>query len=419
MERVKAKKILIVGLLMIASGWVGLLIGEQKVRLAFKNWKPSILINKESPVDLGRGGKEADLSLFWKVWERVSVLYVDKTALDPKKMIDGAISGMVASLGDPYTVYLPVKQNQETKQDLGGYFEGVGIQLGYKDGNLVVVAPLDGTPAQRAGVKAGDFILRIRDDKKGIDRDTVGITLPEAVNIIRGEKKTVVRLMLSRKDEEKPFEVSLTRETINVKSVTLEYKEQGEKTVAWIKLTRFGDKTQDEWNSAVSEIINHSPKVAGVVLDLRGNPGGYLEGAVYVAGEFLSAGRVVVIQQTGDGSRQEEKIERNGRLLDTKLTIVVNEGSASASEILAGALKDYKRAKVVGVKSFGKGSVQQPEDFGDGSGVHVTIAKWLTPTGAWIDKNGITPDFVVEMPTDGNDDTADPQLDKAIDVLLK
>ena len=415
----KARKILIIGFLMIASGWVGMLIGEQKIKVAFKNWKPSVIVSKESPLDLGRGGKEADFALFWKVWDRVSALYVDKTALDPKKMIDGAISGMVASLGDPYTVYLPVTQNQETKQDLGGYFEGVGIQLGYKDGNLVVVAPLDGTPAHRAGVKAGDFILRIKDEKKNVDRDTAGITLPEAVNIIRGEKKTAVELTLLRDGDNKPFEVSLIRETINVKSVTVEFKEQGDKTIAWIKLTRFGDKTQDEWNAVVSDIVNHNPEIAGVVLDVRSNPGGYLEGSVYVASEFLPPGRVVVTQQAGDGSQIQEKVSRNGRLINTKLTVIVNEGSASASEILAGALKDYKRAKVVGVKSFGKGSVQQPEDFGDGSGIHVTIAKWLTPSGTWIDKNGITPDFIVEMPTDGGDDTADPQLEKAIDTVLK
>jgi len=416
---VKARKILIIGFLMIASGWVGMLIGEQKIKVAFKNWKPSVIVSKESPLDLGRGGKEADFALFWKVWDRVSALYVDKTALDPKKMIDGAISGMVASLGDPYTVYLPVTQNQETKQDLGGYFEGVGIQLGYKDGNLVVVAPLDGTPAHRAGVKAGDFILRIKDEKKNVDRDTAGITLPEAVNIIRGEKKTAVELTLLRDGDNKPFEVSLIRETINVKSVTVEFKEQGDKTIAWIKLTRFGDKTQDEWNAVVSDIVNHNPEIAGVVLDVRSNPGGYLEGSVYVASEFLPPGRVVVTQQAGDGSQIQEKVSRNGRLINAKLTVIVNEGSASASEILAGALKDYKRAKVVGVKSFGKGSVQQPEDFGDGSGIHVTIAKWLTPSGTWIDKNGITPDFIVEMPTDGGDDTADPQLEKAIDTVLK
>ena len=415
----KARKILIIGFLMIASGWVGMLIGEQKIKVAFKNWKPSVIVSKESPLDLGRGGKEADFALFWKVWDRVSALYVDKTALDPKKMIDGAISGMVASLGDPYTVYLPVTQNQETKQDLGGYFEGVGIQLGYKDGNLVVVAPLDGTPAHRAGVKAGDFILRIKDEKKNVDRDTAGITLPEAVNIIRGEKKTAVELTLLRDGDNKPFEVSLIRETINVKSVTVEFKEQGDKTIAWIKLTRFGDKTQDEWNAVVSDIVNHNPEIAGVVLDVRSNPGGYLEGSVYIASEFLPPGRVVVTQQAGDGSQLQEKVSRNGRLINTKLTVIVNEGSASASEILAGALKDYKRAKVVGVKSFGKGSVQQPEDFGDGSGIHVTIAKWLTPSGTWIDKNGITPDFIVEMPTDGGDDTADPQLEKAIDTVLK
>jgi carboxyl-terminal processing protease len=222
-------------------------------------------------------------------------------------------------------------------------------------------------------------------------------------------------LTLLRTGSDKPFTVDLTRDTINVKSVTVEYKERNGKKIAWIKLTRFGDKTQEEWNGVVTDIISQNLKVEGVVLDLRNNPGGYLNGAVYIAGEFLGVGKTVVTAQSGDGEKEVNKVDRNGRLLQEKLVVLINEGSASASEILAGALKDYKRAKIVGMKSFGKGSVQQPEDFPDGSGIHVTIAKWLTPSGSWIDKNGISPDIEVKMPEDTNDDTADPQLDKALE----
>ena len=198
-----------------------------------------------------------------------------------------------------------------------------------------------------------------------------------------------------------------------VKSVLVEYKEKA----AWVKLSRFGDKTREEWGEAVNQLASlPESELKGVILDLRNNPGGYLEMATYIAGEFLPAGKNVVTQQYGDGSKLESAVDRNGRLLKVKLVVLVNQGSASAAEILAGALQDYKRAKVVGETSFGKGSVQQPEDFPDGSGVHITVAKWLRPSGEWIDKVGVTPDVVVEMP-EGKDDTSDPQLEKAMEML--
>ncbi|OGD01336.1 hypothetical protein A2972_02630 [Candidatus Amesbacteria bacterium RIFCSPLOWO2_01_FULL_47_33] len=413
-----SRKLLIVGTLVIASGWVGFWMGQRKLTFEFKNWRPAVVLNKSSVVR--SGPEEVDFSLFWTVWDKVSAEYVDKSAVDGKKMVDGAISGMVSALGDPYTVYLPAQQNKESKEDLGGAFEGVGIQLGYKDNRLAIVAPLDGTPAHRAGVKAGDFILHIKDEKKRLDRSTDGLTLPEAVKMIRGEGGTTVELTLARAGQEDPFKVELTREIIVVKSVTVEYPDSGGGKIAWIKLNRFGDRTREEWNAVVGELADKED-IDGVVLDLRNNPGGYLEMSVYIAGEFLSPGKTVVGQQYGDGTKTDTKVDRNGRLLKQRLAVLVNEGSASASEILAGALQDHKRAKVVGVKSFGKGSVQQPDDFPDGSGVHITIAKWLRPSGEWIDKIGITPDEVVEWEPEGDaavSDADDPQLKKAIELIL-
>ena len=413
-----SRKLLIVGTLVIASGWVGFWMGQKKLTFEFKNWRPAVVLNKSSVVR--SGPEEVDFSLFWTVWDKVSAEYVDKSAVDGKKMVDGAISGMVSALGDPYTVYLPAQQNKESKEDLGGAFEGVGIQLGYKDNRLAIVAPLDGTPAHRAGVKAGDFILHIKDEKKRLDRSTDGLTLPEAVKMIRGEGGTTVELTLARAGQEDPFKVELTREIIVVKSVTVEYPDSGGGKIAWIKLNRFGDRTREEWNAVVGELADKED-IDGVVLDLRNNPGGYLEMSVYIAGEFLSPGKTVVGQQYGDGTKTDTKVDRNGRLLKQRLAVLVNEGSASASEILAGALQDHKRAKVVGVKSFGKGSVQQPDDFPDGSGVHITIAKWLRPSGEWIDKIGITPDEVVEWEPEGDaavSDADDPQLKKAVELIL-
>lgn len=394
-------------------------MGERKLNISFANWKPAIVFNKSST--LVNGPADADFAMFWTVWDRVSQLYVDKSAIDSKKMVDGAIAGMVAAIGDPYTTYLTEEQNRESKEDLGGAFEGVGIQLGFKDQRLAVIAPLDGTPAVAAGVKPGDLILKIVDKVNKIDQVTDGMSVPEAVKIIRGPKGSQVSLTLLREGVEKPFDVDLTRDTILVKSVTLNWIDRPEeKKIAWVKLSRYGDRTQEEWTEIVGELANLPVnQLEGIVLDLRNNPGGYLEIAAYLTGEFIKSGKLVVAQQYGDGSRIENKVDRNGRLLSTPLVVVVNEGSASAAEIMAGALQDHKRARVVGVKTFGKGSVQQPEDFADGSGVHVTVARWLRPSGEWLDKIGITPDVEVtwEEPTDVTDYSQDPQVSKAVELL--
>ncbi|KKR91010.1 MAG: Carboxyl-terminal protease [Candidatus Woesebacteria bacterium GW2011_GWA1_41_13b] len=383
---------------LVLAAYGGFLTGEGKLKWSFANYKPAVIYNRETPRNLN-----ADFAMFWQVWDKLNEQYVDKTALDPEKMVDGAISGMVGSLDDPYTVYLPPQQNKEAKDDLNGAFEGVGIQLGFKEKALSVVTPIAGTPADKAGVKSGDLILHIKDEIKKIDKDTTGMTLPEAVNIIRGKKGTEVELTLGREGEEKPMVLKLQRETIVIKSATVEI--QG--GVAILKLNKFGDRTQEEWTTAVDEVV--SKNVKGVVLDMRFNPGGYLDGAVWIAGEFLPAGKLVVSQQYGDGTKTDNKVSRIGRLLKTPLVVVVNEGSASAAEILAGALRDHNRAKIVGVKTFGKGSVQQPEDFDNGAGIHITVARWLRPNGEWIDKKGIEPDTKVEED--------DKQLQSAIKLL--
>lgn len=423
----KFRNFFLVAVLMAFSGWVGMWIGQERLKLSFVNWKPTVLVSRQPA--FSSNPSEADFAMFWRVWDTVSKLYVDKSDLNAEKMIDGAISGMVSAIGDPYTVYLPPQQNKEAKEDLGGAFEGVGIQLGYVDKQLAVVTALDGTPAFRAGVKSGDLILRIQDEKQKIDRQTDGISLAEAVKLIRGTKGTVVKLTMYRKGQDKPFDLNLVRDTIVVRSVTSEYipvdeNKSGGEQVAWIKLTRFGDRTKDEWMAIVADVSEKCAKKGknckGLILDLRNNPGGYLDMAVYTAGEFLKPGQLVVSQQYGDGTKEENKVDRNGRLLDMPVVVLVNEGSASASEILAGALQDHKRAKVVGVKSFGKGSVQKPEDFANGSGIHVTIAKWLRPSDDWIDKKGITPDVVIEASeaTDSAKITDDKQLMKAVETLL-
>lgn len=414
------KRLLNIAVVVLAA-YVGFLFGEKRLELSYKNWQPSVTYNRQSILDQAKS-RQGDFSQFWVVWDKLSSEYVDKSALDPDKMIQGAITGMVSSLGDPYTMYLPVTQNKAAKEDLGGAFGGVGIQLGFKDKQMVVMSPLDGSPAAKAGVKAGDLILKIVDGKKNISKSTTGMNLQEAVNDIRGEIGSKVTLSLYRDGVDNPFDVTLTRDTIVVKSVTLNFdKSKNGKPVADLKLSEFGDRTQSEWNDAVDKITSkcgdNGNNCSGVVLDLRNNPGGYLETAVYIAGEFLSPGKLVVTQQYGDGSKMDHKVDRNGRLLNNKMVVMVNGGSASAAEILSGSLQDQRRARIVGEQSFGKGSVQQPEDFPDGSGMHITIAKWLLPSGNWVDKRGITPDIKIAADQNNTDPTKDIQLDKAIDSL--
>jgi len=363
-------------------------------------------------VDNKAAEKNIDFSLFWETWDKVEQKFIDKKKLDPKKMFYGAIKGMVASLDDPYTFFLTPDENKQSKDDLGGRFEGIGAQLGMKDNRVIVVAPLKNSPAEKAGVKAGDFINKVDGNS------TKEWSLTYAVSKIRGPKGTKVKLTLER--EGKELEITITRDQINVPSVELSY----EKNIAILKLNQFGENTVDEWNKAIFEIKNKwlKKEVKGMVLDLRDNPGGYLEGSVYLASEFLPMGKVVVRQESTDSMNKDYKVIRQGELLDIPLVVLINKGSASASEILAGALRDYKRAKIIGEKSFGKGSVQEAVDLKEGAGLHVTVAKWILPGGDWINSKGIDPEIKVENQIkEGNTPTRsdDKQLDKALEILLK
>jgi len=356
------------------------------------------------------GKENIDMSLFWKVWDMLGTSYYDKSKLNPGKMVEGAISGMVASLGDPYTVYLPPEENKVVEEDLEGSFGGVGIQIGFKGKQMAVIAPLPNTPAEKAGVKAGDFILAIKDEKKKIDRSTGDLSLPEAVQLIRGEPGSEVTLTLLRDGKEEPLEVKLTRADIAVPSVVLSFEGE-KKEIAYLQLLKFGGETDTEWTKVVSQIT--AGQIKGIVLDLRNNPGGYLQEAVDIAGDFLPKGTVAVYQEV-NGNKEGLKTSRSPRLQNYPVVILVNEGSASASEILAGALRDELGIKIIGEKTFGKGTIQEPRTVNGGAGLHITIAKWLTPKGEWVNEKGLTPDIEIE-----NDPatTKDEQLEKAIEIL--
>lgn len=399
---------LIVFILAFILGWQ---IGHRDYQAKWAGFTPTIKVESKQPPQ----NITIDFKLFWDTWNLVSQSYWNKKAIDPNKMFYGAIQGMVAAIGDPYTMFLPPEQQKSSKEDLGGSFSGVGIELGFnKDKRLVVIAPLDGTPAKTAGIKPLDMIVKID------GKDATNMNLLEAVNLIRGPKGTDVTLTIFREGEANTRDIKLTRDTIVVKSVQLDFKNtKSGKKIAVIKLTRFGERTNDEWNSAVSGILAEGP--TGIVLDVRNNPGGFLDGAVFIASEFLDGGDVV-LQENSQGQRSSYKVNRAGKLLKLPLVVLINKGSASASEIVAGALQDRKRATLIGEQSFGKGTIQNAEDLASGTGIHITIARWLTPLGRWVnDTNGLDPDVKVDLPKPVDnqpvDATADPQQDKAFEIL--
>lgn len=376
------------------------------------NKLPNVTISRVNPPDK----QDLDFSLFWRVWDTLSNKYYDKTKLMPSQMVYGAIRGMVSALGDPYTIYLPPEENKVVQADLNGSFEGVGIQIGFKGTQLAVIAPLPESPAEKAGVKAGDLIVGIKDSKKAIEMSTSGMTLPEAVQLIRGDAGTTVTLTLVRDGVNEPVTVDIVRKSINVPSVAVDYVESPENSsdvVAHLRLLKFSGDTPQEWNDKVAEILKKQ-NLDGIILDVRNNPGGYLDDAITFASDFLEIGDTVVKEEGSGGINQEYKVQKLGRLRSEKLVILVNAGSASASEILAGALKDNKRARVIGDKTFGKGTVQEAMTLEGDGGLHVTIAKWLTPNGTWVNGTGLVPD--VEVKDDPNTST-DEQLQKALELL--
>lgn len=405
-------KIILIAVLAFLLGWQ---MGHKDVDIKWAKYKPTVsIINKQVPKDI-----TVDFKLFWDTWDLVSKTYIDKEAIDPQKLFYGSIAGMVSALGDPYTVFLPPQQQKSSKEELNGSFEGVGIQLGFKEASssaetldqpkrLVVIAPVATTPAEKAGIKAQDYITKID------DKDTTGMSLPEAVRLIRGPKGTKISLTIFREGDADTRTLNLTRETIVVKSVEVSFKETlNGNNVAVIKLNRFGERTKDEWTQAVSQILQKNP--SGLILDVRNNPGGYLEGAVFIASEFLEGGDVV-FQENSLGERMPFKVNRTGKLTSQQMVVLINKGSASASEIVAGALQDRKRARIVGEKSFGKGTIQEAKELSGGTGIHITVAKWLTPNNRWVNETaGLDPDVKIEM--DKEDTAKDPQLDKALEML--
>ena len=352
--------------------------------------------------------EDLDFSLFWETWRVIERKFVDKASINVQDMVYGAISGMVNSLGDPYTVFMEPDDTKRFIEDVKGSFEGVGMEVGIRNNRLTVIAPLEGTPAQKAGLRAGDVIVKVDGEL------TSDMTVDEAVNRIRGARGTEVVLTIFRKDWEEEREVKIVRGVIEVPS--LKWELLADDNIAYLHLYHFTEKAAYDFRKAAIEILE-SP-ANKVILDLRNNPGGYLEVAQDIAGWFLKSGEVVVIEDFGEGKEQKlYKAEGNGLLGSYSLVVIINEGSASGSEILAGALRDNLGVKLIGESSFGKGSVQELEKLKGGSSLKITIAKWLTPKGELITDKGLEPDVKVEITEEDVAAEKDPQLDKAIEII--
>ena len=381
------------------------------------NQKPQIqkvlgLTNKEAPAELS----ETDFSPFWKAWNTIDEKYPGADEVTKQERLYGAISGLMSSLNDPYSVFMDPEETKSFNEEISGNFSGVGMEVGIKDEVLTVIAPLKNTPAERAGIKAGDKILKI----DGVS--TADMSSEKAVTLIRGEKGTEVVLTILHAGDQKSGDIKIIRDTINIPTLETELRSDG---VFVIKLFSFSANASTLFRDALKEFgMSKSDKL---LLDLRGNPGGYLDSAVYISSWFLPEGKVVVKEDYG-GEQAEEVFRskgyeiirnKNEKVLgdNLKFVILIDGGSASASEIVAGAMQDHKKALLVGDQSFGKGSVQQVVKMTGDTILKITIAKWLTPNGNLIAETGLTPDYSVKYVKDEKNPSKDNQLDKAIQLL--
>ncbi|MBI3671372.1 S41 family peptidase, partial [Candidatus Azambacteria bacterium] len=348
----------------------------------------------------------ADFSVFWETWHKIEQKYVGRSKLDKQAMVYGAVEGMVKSLKDPYTSFFEPESAKIFKEDVNGSFSGIGAEIGFRKGLLSIVSPLKDSPAEKAGVKAGDVILKI--DKK----ETTDMSLEEAVAHIRGEKGTDVVLTVAREGSSEPKEIKIKRDTIKVPTITSEIKDGN---IGYIKLYNFtGDATNEFANTARTLLAKGAERF---VIDLRNNPGGFLDSAIDISSMVVQKGDIITIEDFGNGKgKQEYRSKGYGLLENIPIVVLINNGSASASEIFAGAIKGKNKVKVLGEKSFGKGSVQEVVDITDNTFLKVTIAKWLTPDGSSIQDGGITPDIEVLKPKD-EDPKKDIQLEKAMETV--
>ncbi|MDO8557678.1 MAG: S41 family peptidase [bacterium] len=390
--------IAVVGSAALSYG-VGFALGIQRGAEFSKVTPIQITVNEGS-------GKPADLDLtpFWESYRVLKERYVDQSKLDLKKMLYGGVAGFVSSVGDPYTVFVPAEEQEKFVEDLQGSFGGIGAEIGIRKGVLVVISPLAESPAEKAGLKAGDRILKID------EAFTPDFTLDEAVSHIRGAVGSSVKLLILPEDAEEPREVSIIRQTIVVPSIKWEVKDG----IGIVRILNFNADASRSFAELVRD-IKKLPQNK-LVIDVRNNPGGFLDVAQDIASWFLARGEVVVFEVDAAGNHLPFTSRGYRGLESYAVVVLINKGSASASEILAGALRDVRGVKLIGEKSYGKGSVQELVNLSDGSVLKITTAKWVTPNGVSINDEGLKPDVEVEIKEDV-EEGKDPQLDKALEIL--
>lgn len=370
--------------------------------LASRGSSASYSGNWENLSQAGSSKRTVDFDLFWDIWDTLQETHINSPIAEDD-LIRGAISGLVDAAGDPYTQYFDPEMAELFNQDLSGSFYGIGAEIGLRDELITVIAPLAGSPAESAGLRAGDKILAVD------GQETYDWTVTEAVQNIRGEKGAEVVLTVLTPGEQAERDITIERDEITIDSVTYEIDDN----IAIIEISQFNEDTYSLFNQAVQEIL--ASEVDGIVLDLRNNPGGLLDQAIGIA-DFWIDDKLVVTEAFRE--RQIPMSSRPGaRLEGIKTAVLVNGGSASGSEIVAGALKDYDLARIIGEQTFGKGSVQNYQSLKDGSAIKITIAKWLTPSGSSINEIGIEPDEIVELTLEDFNDGKDPQLEAALDYL--
>ncbi len=367
--------------------------------------KPIALEEPKLKVKKNTKPKDVDLSLFWETWNGMEENYLYADKLKAQTQLYGAIKGLIQSLEDPYTVFMTPEETKKFEENISGEFEGIGAEIAIRDKQLVVVTPLKGSPAELAGVRSGDIILKINDEP------THDISVDQAVMKIRGPKGEKVVLSILRDDAKSPIEITIVRDNIVIKS--LEWKMVDD--VAVITLAQFGTDIVSQFQGITSEILLQNPR--GIILDLRNNGGGLLDACVKIASEFIDQEVIVRTKGRKFGDSGDIMSGRNGAFLDVPLVVLINQGSASASEIFAGAVQDHKRGILLGEKSFGKGSVQNVIPLSDGSSLKVTIAEWLTPQGLSIHEKGVDPDEVIEMTDEDFENGTDPVLSRALDIV--
>lgn len=400
-----------VGLILLAGAFSGGFIaghlmpaaGELPVLTDFLPGAPEVQPEQQAATP---GELEALFAPFWEAWNVVHEQYVDQP-VDDQLLMQGAIRGMMDALGDQQTFYMEPQVYESETSSLQGQYEGIGAYVDTEGDYLTIVSPIEGSPAEQAGLMPGDRVIAIDGE------DMTGVAPEEARLKVLGPEGTAVTLTVARDGEAEPLEFTITRAQIEIRSAEGKMLEQN---IGYIDINTFGEQTTRELRAALDDLLRQNPR--GIIIDLRNNPGGYLSTAVEVSSEFIDDG-VILYEQYGDGRRDTHRALGNGQATDIPLVVLINEGSASASEILAGALQDYERATLVGVKSFGKGSVQNWVPLSNGQGAaRVTIARWLTPDERLIDHIGLMPDVIVEMTPEDFESELDPQLDAAVETLL-